>query len=96
MGQFTDAEKEAMKEEAGIEASMQQWMTEIRHSVTRYKIRLLCFVAQLDPRAAKKRTTQLNSPPGNSEYQWVSVKELDSYPLSVTGRKFAKLLAERM
>ncbi|WP_339681830.1 A/G-specific adenine glycosylase [Gimesia maris] len=85
-----------LKEEAGIEASMQQLMTEIRHSVTRYKIRLLCFVAQLDPRAAKKKTTQLNSPPGNSEYQWVSVNELDSYPLSVTGRKFAKLLAERM
>ena len=28
-----------LKEEAGIEASMQQLMTEIRHSVTRYKIR---------------------------------------------------------
>lgn len=84
-----------LKEQAGIEASMQQLITEIRHSVTRYKIRLLCFVAQLEPQSAQKKMLQLNNRPGESEYQWVSVKELESYPLSVTGRKFAKLLAER-
>lgn len=85
-----------LKEQVGVDASMQQLITEIRHSVTRYKIRLLCFVAQLEQRAGKRKAIQLNSEPGNSEYQWVSVNELDSYPLSVTGRKFAKLLAERM
>ncbi|HBL44051.1 A/G-specific adenine glycosylase [Gimesia sp.] len=85
-----------LKEQADIEASLQQLVTEIRHSVTRYKIRLLCFVAQLEQRAAKKKKNQLNSEAGKSGYQWVSVQELEAYPLSVTGRKFAKLLAERM
>ncbi|WP_417386583.1 A/G-specific adenine glycosylase [Gimesia sp.] len=85
-----------LKEQAGIEATMQQLITEIRHSVTRYKIRLLCFVAQLEQRSTKKQSSQLNSQAGDAGYQWVSVNELESYPLSVTGRKFAKLLAERI
>ncbi|HAH48113.1 MAG TPA: A/G-specific adenine glycosylase, partial [Planctomycetaceae bacterium] len=62
-----------LKEQADIEASLQQLVTEIRHSVTRYKIRLLCFVAQLEQRAAKKKKNQLNSEAGKSGYQWVSV-----------------------
>ncbi|QDT91210.1 A/G-specific adenine glycosylase [Gimesia algae] len=85
-----------LKEEAGIEASLQELMTEIRHSVTRYKIRLLCFVAQLEQRSAKKKSPQLNHQQTDSAYQWVSLNELESFPLSVTGRKFAKLLAERV
>ncbi|QDT40607.1 A/G-specific adenine glycosylase [Gimesia alba] len=74
-----------VRDHAGVEAAVQQFVSEIRHSVTRYKIRLLCFIAQAEPADA-----------GDSagSYQWVRVSDLESYPLSVTGRKFAKLLAE--
>lgn len=74
-----------VREQAGVEASIQHFASEIRHSVTRYKIRLLCFIAQAET---------ANSGDSAGDYQWVRVSDLEAYPLSVTGRKFAKLLAD--
>jgi len=81
-------------EQAGVRASVKTFATEIRHSVTRYKIRLLCFVAQVE--TADTNRSGFSGPKDNlqSAYQWVTIDELDEYPLSVTGRKFARLLAE--
>lgn len=74
-----------VRDHAGVEPAIQQFVSEIRHSVTRYKIRLLCFTAQAE---------SVNTGESAGTYQWVRVSDLESYPLSVTGRKFAKLLAE--
>lgn len=78
-------------EQSGFRASVKQFATEIRHSVTRYKIRLLCFVAEVDTSLASF-SAQIKG--HESAYEWVAVEDLDEYPLSVTGRKFARLLAE--
>lgn len=72
-----------VQEQSGVAASIRQFVKEIRHSVTRYKIRLLCFVAEVESQELAE----------SAEYQWVAVSELGDYPLSVTGRKFAQLLA---
>lgn len=73
-----------VQEQSGVASSIRQFVQEIRHSVTRYKIRLLCFIAEVESQEALE----------SAEYQWVAVSELGEYPLSVTGRKFAQLLAE--
>ncbi len=83
-------------EHAGVEASLQQFVAEIRHSVTRYKIRLLCFVAFIESSDASLVASSKQREERESLYQWVAVSELEGYPLSVTGRKFAKLLTEEI
>ncbi|WP_339733745.1 A/G-specific adenine glycosylase [uncultured Gimesia sp.] len=75
--------------QSGVAASIQHFASEIRHSVTRYKIRLLCFVAFAEAGARSAVSEE-----ATAGYQWVKVSDLEAYPLSVTGRKFAKLLAE--
>lgn len=59
-------------------------MKEIRHAVTRYRIRLLCLVCE-SPSGRIKR---------GSGYRWCSLSELQNLPLSTTGRQFADLLLE--
>ena len=81
-------------EQAGFRVSVTHFAAEIRHSVTRYKIRLLCFVASVDTVDTNLASFSGQNEKHESAYQWVTVEELDEYPLSVTGRKFARLLAE--
>jgi A/G-specific adenine glycosylase len=58
---------------------------EIHHSVTRYRIRLLCFDARRKSgRLAKGQT-----------FRWVCPGDFDDYPLSVTGRKLAVSLTQK-
>tara|TARA_R110002111_G_scaffold256979_3_gene324716 strand:+ start:42617 stop:43864 length:1248 start_codon:yes stop_codon:yes gene_type:complete len=85
-----------LMEQAGVEASVQRFAAEIRHSVTRYKIRLLCFVAQVE--SGEVACVDASVPGGERQTacQWVTVSELEAYPLSVTGRKFARLLADEV
>ena len=56
---------------------------QIKHSVTRYRIRLLCF-------AAKRVSGRLQT---GQTFRWVSPDDFDDYPLSVTGRKLAGSIA---
>lgn len=72
-------------EQTGIEAELGEMRIEVRHSVTRYRIRLFCFVAT-------HRSGTLNR---TEELSWVRPSEFVDYPLSVTGRKFAKLLSTK-
>ena len=59
-------------------------LREFKHSVTRYRIRLLCFAAaRKSGRLVKGQT-----------FRWVSPTEFDDYPLSVTGRKLAVVLTQ--
>ncbi len=68
----------------GMNVELSRMLTEMNHSVTRYRIRLLCFLAE-------HRSGDIDP---EREMCWVAPEEFDAYPLSVTGRKFAKLLAE--
>ena len=71
-----------VEESTGLMAAHYQTVTEIRHTVTRYRIRLLCLIAHVE--GGRIRT--------GSGYQWCSKKQLGELPLSTTGRKFAELL----
>jgi A/G-specific adenine glycosylase len=69
-----------LHEKVGIAAVVQSRLEDIRHSVTRYRIRLLCFTADfVSGRVAATSGTH-----------WVPVAALDDYPLSVTGRRIAE------
>lgn len=70
----------------GLEVAGMELLTEIRHSVTRFRITLRCYTAE--SRRGKARTEP-------REHRWVPVSELQEYPLSVTGRKLARLLEEK-
>lgn len=57
-------------------------LTEIRHTVTRYRIRLVCFNTEL-----------LDGGPRMSDgWKWVSKKKIGDYPLSATGRRIVEIL----
>lgn len=57
--------------------------TDFKHSVTRYRIHLHCFSAEWE----KGEIVQ-----DSENWNWVSFDELDEYPLTTTGRKFANVL----
>ena len=65
--------------------ALKDWtlVTEIRHGVTRYRIRLLCFTAVVEPSRGKKLPAGV---------RWVTPAELADVPLSMTGRKLAGFL----
>ena len=67
---------------AGIEIRANRFLTELRHGVTRYRIRLQCFLAETDASANRMA----------DGFQWVHPDAFSDYPLSVTGRKLARLL----
>lgn len=60
----------------------------LKHSVTRFRITLECHLADYVRLAPGKRAAR-------PKITWVSPDELDGYPLSVTGRKLARLIAEQ-
>ena len=72
----------SVHEAVGAEVRLDRFLKELRHSVTRYRIRLLCFLAQSDRLFPKDEHDQ----------KWVTASELDEYPLSTTGRKLAVLV----
>jgi A/G-specific adenine glycosylase len=70
----------------GLSAEIGELITEIHHSVTRFRIRLLCFEAT-HLRGAIRST--------GSECRWVRPGEFGALALSVSGRRLARLLAAR-
>lgn len=73
-----------LREVTDINASIERRLMEIRHTVTRYRIRLVCLQAEFQ--------SQSKNPSAN--FAWVSPNQFASYPLSTTGRKLAELLTE--
>lgn len=69
----------------GLTTDVEALVTEFTHSVTRYRIRLLCFQAV----ASAGRIRRDDGP-----WRWVRAADFDSLALSVSGRRFARLLAE--
>ncbi len=72
----------SVHEATGTVVELARFLKEIRHSVTRYRISLLCFLA----------STKHATPEANKNLAWVPAEQLDDYPLSTTGRKLAVLV----
>lgn len=72
-------------ERTGLQIEIVLQVAEMRHSVTRYRITLKCFIA--DRIAGRLK-------PGE-EWTWVKPADLDHRPLSVTARQFADELKQR-
>jgi A/G-specific adenine glycosylase len=68
----------------GARVSAEAVLTELRHSVTRFRIRLVCL------RAGFRGGLRGDA----NNLRWFCPAEFESLPLSVTGRKFARLLVE--
>jgi A/G-specific adenine glycosylase len=77
--------QDGVRNMTGVESEIVQFLRQIRHSVTRYRIRLLCYTA--GHRGGRLRGRREN-------YRWVRPADFESLPLSVTGRKLAKLLLD--
>ncbi len=73
--------------QTGVAIESVQKLTMLKHGVTRFRITLEVFEAQ---------TTRVRrqSSKGTAAIRWVSVEELATLPLSVTGRKIARLFNE--
>ncbi len=82
----TDYIIHSVREQSGLSVDLGPQLAELKHGVTRYRITLKCFTAEAVSGQLLVGT----------EWQWVSPKHFGEYPLSVTGRKFAKLLAESL
>jgi A/G-specific adenine glycosylase len=71
---------------AGVEAAQFRRLTTLRHAVTRFRITLDCYAARY------VAATQNGAGP---QQRWVEPRRLGDYPLSVTARKLARLVAAR-
>ena len=83
-GSTRDDLQRLLESETGIRAEIRSRVTEIRHGVTRFRIHLLCFLAEHRGGRAKAGSGQ----------RWVSPEEFPDLPFSMTGRKFADLLSK--
>ena len=61
-----------------------EWLTFIKHGVTKYRISLHCYESKLTGRRPK---------PNHSIKNGFMPHELTEFPLSVTGRKLAKSIS---
>jgi A/G-specific adenine glycosylase len=79
--------EQKLAHDLGIKVRVEELLTELRHSVTRYRITLRSYLAEY-------QTGEILDSAG--EYRWLTAAEIHAYPLSVTGRKLAKLLPDAM
>ena len=77
---------DAVQRHTGLTIELGPQIAELKHAVTRYRITLKCFTAESV--SGTLRTGE--------EWEWVTPARFGEFPLSVTGRKFAKLLAESL
>jgi len=68
-----------------LDAGSLDVVTEIRHSVTRYRIRLICLRGSIPQPLALL----------SEQYRWVTMADLEQLPMPVTGRQFAAVLLSR-
>lgn len=71
-----------LEETTGVQAEFAEPLGEFAHSVTRYRIRLLCYVA--DYRGGRLKR--------GAEMRWIQPGELAQLPLSRPGRRIAEML----
>lgn len=75
---------EEVRQRTGYRIEPGPLLAMFKHSVTRYRIELFCFTAQKKNGRASR----------SEQLRWVPLDKIDDMPMSVTGRKFAKRLAE--
>jgi A/G-specific adenine glycosylase len=75
--------------QTGVAIERAEKLTTIKHGVTRFRITLEVFEAQAT--RARRHTSN-----GKGDLRWVLVEELAALPLSVTGRKIARLFSEKL
>ena len=75
---------DTVREQTGLKIVLGSQIAELKHAVTRYRITLKCFTAESVSGTLHQ----------HEEWEWVPPDRFVEFPLSVTGRKFAKLLAE--
>lgn len=76
--------REKLASLTGVEARPTRAITTLKHGVTRFRITLVCHEAQYLSGPKRSSTDRL---------RWVDPRALDDYPLNVTGRKLARLIA---
>jgi A/G-specific adenine glycosylase len=74
-----------------VEIARPRQIATLRHGVTRFRITLDCYLAERAGAAANGRC-----PGDKSDLRWLKPDAIVNYPLSTTGRKLARLLAERL
>ncbi len=78
-----------------IDCEIESSLFSVKHSVTKYRITLNCFRARVDQNSklmTKRSGIQLSGQPS----RWVTLKELDSIPLSASGRRVVEKLTEML
>jgi A/G-specific adenine glycosylase len=76
------------KQLTGLSITSGPRIATLKHGVTRFRITLHCHEAKLAHGADSK------CPPRTENTRWVPIKDLKEYPLSVTGRRISRLLAQ--
>ena len=76
---------QGVQQQTGLHIQVGEQVAEVTHSVTRYRIRLRCYLGQ----------AQGGASPDGEHFAWVAPDEFHQYALSVTGRKFATVLKQR-
>jgi A/G-specific adenine glycosylase len=67
-----------------LDVQIVRQIAELRHGVTRFRIRLVCYLAEC-------RSGRV---PSRGGLRWVRPSEFEKYPLSMTGRKLAGMLRD--
>ena len=75
---------DAVRDQTGVRCEVGGAVAEIKHGVTRFRIRLLCF-------AAERTGGRLRA---GEAVRWVRPSDLTDVPLSKTGRQFAGRIAD--
>jgi A/G-specific adenine glycosylase len=70
-------------------------LQEIRHSVTRYRIRLICLMGELRVETRELRAKRPMPAEGAGEWKWAGLEAIAQLPLPVTGRQLAEALAKQ-
>ena len=78
-----EAVAEQVRSDCGLAIGAAEHIATLKHGVTRFRITLDCYLA-----AARGRLSK----PAREVWRWVPIEEIDAYPLSVTGRKLARLV----
>jgi A/G-specific adenine glycosylase len=76
----------SIREQSGLRSRFHEHMATLKHGVTRFRITLDCYHARCQPGRGKLAA---------GTWRWVKPDELAAFPLSVTGRKVARMIAKR-
>jgi A/G-specific adenine glycosylase len=85
-GDHTPQVVDTVHQLTGLRIDLGPQLAELKHGVTRYRITLKCFTAESVSGTLR----------AGEEWEWVKPARFSEFPLSVTGRKFAKLLSESL